>query len=107
MAQELLDSPSVPALVGIAMHAHQPRLVAAALDRLTVQVDCCSGMEFARLLHPGGVVAHTCQLLLGSRQGEEPEAHLRLSAALLLSCLDRCRRHAGLSREQVCRVAGC
>lgn len=107
MAQELLDSPSIPTLAGIAVHAHQPRLLAAALDRLIVQVDCCSGTEFAVLLRPGGVVAHTCQLLLGSVQGAEPELHLRLRAALLLSCLDRCRRQAGLSREQVCRAAGC
>lgn len=64
MAEELLDSSSVPALTGIAMHARQPRLVAAALDRLIVQVDSCSGLDFARLLRPGGVVAGACQLLL-------------------------------------------
>ncbi|GAX80713.1 hypothetical protein CEUSTIGMA_g8148.t1 [Chlamydomonas eustigma] len=85
ISQDICESPSIPALSGMVLYSHEPRLSLLALDRLTPLVDTCSGAAFMQqLARPAGAVASAHQMMLQSSSSSSSSSGGGLPAQVTL-----------------------
>lgn len=87
---EVIQQSSIPVLIGLAKYSLEPRYLLAAFDKIAVQVDACSGDDFAVLTAPEGVLNPAFRTAQDVSDAKVSAA----GARLLRACAERALRAA-------------